>query len=257
MYWYMFRLYVYICLNFFQKAIYYKTDFLIFFNFFNVHLKTYLERPLIKIWFEQIKPELLEFIPTKCYYSINDLIDSIPLDENKEPNFHVLIDTDSIHYKVLLEHIKLFFPKVKIISISSPKTLDRTLELIKEGYSSTLEVGNSIIDFYNTIRVISNNGIYMPSYKVDQLLKELCFQSSFLTNSINSDSLEKKNLLISQSPKLTIKQKQVCFFLVKGYSYKEIAKLIGVSTHSVNQWVKAIYKKYEVNSRSELTFKVK
>jgi DNA-binding NarL/FixJ family response regulator len=54
---------------------------------------------------------------------------------------------------------------------------------------------------------------------------------------------------------LTDKEKKVCEFLLKGYTYKEIANTIGVTSFAVNQRVKGIYKKLQVRSRAELSFR--
>jgi DNA-binding CsgD family transcriptional regulator len=44
--------------------------------------------------------------------------------------------------------------------------------------------------------------------------------------------------------------------LTKGHSYKEIAEIIGLTTFSVNQKAKSIYKKIGVRSRAELSYRI-
>jgi DNA-binding CsgD family transcriptional regulator len=43
--------------------------------------------------------------------------------------------------------------------------------------------------------------------------------------------------------------------LIKGITYKEIAGAIGISGFTVNQRAKAIYKKLNVRSRGELSYR--
>ena len=70
-----------------------------------------------------------------------------------------------------------------------------------------------------------------------------------------TDSLINKNRDISISA-LTEKESKVCKLLTQGYSYKEIAEIIGYTTYTVNQKSKNIYKKLGVRSRAELSYKI-
>ena len=56
--------------------------------------------------------------------------------------------------------------------------------------------------------------------------------------------------------KLTEKELVVCKLLTQGYSYKEIADIVGLTSYAINQKAKSIYKKLSVRSRSELSFKI-
>jgi len=42
--------------------------------------------------------------------------------------------------------------------------------------------------------------------------------------------------------------------LLKGYSYKKIAEIMGVSPYAINMRIKSIYKKAGVHTRSELSY---
>jgi DNA-binding NarL/FixJ family response regulator len=55
-------------------------------------------------------------------------------------------------------------------------------------------------------------------------------------------------------PILTRREKEVLTYVVKGFSYSEIANLINVSIHTVTSHVKHIYKKLSVRSRGEAVF---
>jgi DNA-binding NarL/FixJ family response regulator len=63
----------------------------------------------------------------------------------------------------------------------------------------------------------------------------------------NPDNIEKLD-------KLTKKQKEIIAYLIKGYTYKEVASFLGVTSFTINQRAKTVYKKLNINSRNELAY---
>lgn len=55
-------------------------------------------------------------------------------------------------------------------------------------------------------------------------------------------------------PKLTPKEQEILQYAAKGFSFTEIANLLGVSPHTVTHHIKNIYKKLSVCSRAEAVF---
>ncbi len=55
-------------------------------------------------------------------------------------------------------------------------------------------------------------------------------------------------------PKLTCRETDVLRYMAKGYTYNEAADLLGISHHTIASHVKKIYRKLEVNSRSEAVY---
>lgn len=62
------------------------------------------------------------------------------------------------------------------------------------------------------------------------------------------DRLEEEKKLIL----LTKREKEICYFLKKGHSYREIAEKLFISINTVNKHVKNIYQKTGVNNRALL-----
>jgi len=56
------------------------------------------------------------------------------------------------------------------------------------------------------------------------------------------------------APELSAREHEVLAFIVKGFSYAEIARLLGLSTHTVATHVRRIYGKLEVHSRGEAVY---
>ncbi|MGV6801753.1 MAG: response regulator [bacterium] len=60
--------------------------------------------------------------------------------------------------------------------------------------------------------------------------------------------------IIKPDVSLTPRETQLLEYLSKGFSYRETAEYMEISTHTVGDYVKAIYRKLSVNSRSEAIF---
>jgi DNA-binding NarL/FixJ family response regulator len=57
-----------------------------------------------------------------------------------------------------------------------------------------------------------------------------------------------------EPPRLSDREGEVLRLIVKGFTYAEIADLLGVSSHTVTTHVRGIYRKLEVHSRSEAVY---
>jgi len=55
-------------------------------------------------------------------------------------------------------------------------------------------------------------------------------------------------------PKLSERETEILHFVVKGFTFPEIANLLDISTHTVTTHARRIYRKLEVRSRSEAVF---
>lgn len=58
----------------------------------------------------------------------------------------------------------------------------------------------------------------------------------------------------SPEERLTKRETDILTLFAKGLSYRETADTLGISTHTVNDYVKSIYSKLYVNSRNEAVF---
>ncbi len=74
------------------------------------------------------------------------------------------------------------------------------------------------------------------------------FQSAVPTESEpNLEKAEKSSIL-------SLRETDVLTLVAKGYTYNEIADMLGISFHTVSSHIKHIYRKLEVGSRSEAVF---
>lgn len=58
----------------------------------------------------------------------------------------------------------------------------------------------------------------------------------------------------ADAPVLSEREREVLHFIVKGFSYGEIAGMIGISPHTVATHIRKIYRKLSVNSRGEAVY---
>ena len=70
----------------------------------------------------------------------------------------------------------------------------------------------------------------------------------------NPVNATQQNLLNSTEVTLTPREVETLETLAKGFSYKEIAQIQNVSFHTVNEHLKAVYRKLAVNSRGEAVY---
>jgi DNA-binding NarL/FixJ family response regulator len=58
-------------------------------------------------------------------------------------------------------------------------------------------------------------------------------------------------------PALPEREREVLNLLSRGFSYQEIARILDVSPHTIGTYVKRLYQRLQVNSRSEAVFEAK
>lgn len=59
------------------------------------------------------------------------------------------------------------------------------------------------------------------------------------------------------TPKLSEREREVLSLVTKGYNFHEIAALLAVSPHTVMTYVKRIYRKLQVNSKTEAVYEAR
>lgn len=55
-------------------------------------------------------------------------------------------------------------------------------------------------------------------------------------------------------PRLSDREMDILWGIAKGFTYKDVAERLGISSNTVPTYIKSIYRKLEVNSRSEAVF---
>nr|WP_309099446.1 helix-turn-helix transcriptional regulator [Fredinandcohnia onubensis] len=102
-------------------------------------------------------------------------------------------------------------------------------------------------------RLSSSSMLKLLGYKINIIGHQELFLSKVSRFAIlierNNGQSEQRNELLGH---LTTREKEVCFYLRKGCTYKEIAEKLSISVNTVNKHIKNIYRKLGVDNRSSL-----
>ena len=230
-------------------------------------IDAYISNQTIQKWFNSVLKELDFLDDCTIHKNLDSLYNSILHVKNSRV---VVIDMEDKASMDYFSSIKNGFDNISCVAIGLNKNIIETFGYFNLGFYAYVDLSYTPIEFYQALNKSSNHNKYLSTHQQDMLLKHLVDHSDILNIGINSIAAISSNGhshnghshngsgydTVKYSEKaLTEKEKKVCEFLLKGYTYKEIANTIGVTSFAVNQRVKGIYKKLQVRSRAELSFR--
>lgn len=208
----------------------------------------YISNITIKNWFITIIRDLKLPYDYVIHNNLESLYSSILNTKSKRVVILDIEDNASIEY---FNSISLSFNNISIIAIGLNKPIIDILDYIKLGFKGFIDFSYSYVEIFQIINKAMTGSKYLSTSQQEFLLNQLSVNSHIIFNPSSSYNGELKSALKA----LTEKEKRVCELLIKGMTYKEIANAIGVTTFTINQRVKGIYRKLDVRSRSELSFR--
>jgi DNA-binding NarL/FixJ family response regulator len=125
-------------------------------------------------------------------------------------------------------------PYVKIVMNTVLEDSDSIYDSLKAGAIGYITKDMFLGDIHDTIFMINSGGSIMSpriARKVIGFFQKNTFQDNH---------------------KLTKKEHEVVVLIVEGYSYKMIAEEKNVSINTVNEYIKRIYNKLQINSKGQL-----
>lgn len=128
-------------------------------------------------------------------------------------------------------------PQLKIIVVSIFGDARSVLRAVEAGADGYLLKGADAIEAAEAIRTVRAGGAPISPGVAGHILARL-----------------RNPPRAAHPPLLTEKEVAVLTDLAKGFRYKEVARLHGISPNTVADHVKSIYRKLAVNSRSEAVF---
>ena len=137
--------------------------------------------------------------------------------------------------------VKKRWPEIKILMLTVFEDEDKLFSAIKAGANGYLLKKDSPQKILDSVVAVHRGESPMNGMIAAKILDH--FQQQQQT----TETLQKANL--------TDREMQILKELIKGYSYKEIANSIFISTETFNSHIKNIYRKLNVHSRSELAAK--
>ncbi len=130
------------------------------------------------------------------------------------------------------------YPDADIIVITVFADQAKVLDSIKAGARGYLLKGGGLDECVEGIREIRRGGSPISPIIARQLLQQL----------------RPAAVPPHEGEALSPREAEVLNLLARGFSYAEIATLLGLSAQTIGTYIKRIYRKLEVNSRSEAVF---
>lgn len=139
--------------------------------------------------------------------------------------------------------LKAAVPQINFLMLTAHEESDRIFESLKAGASGYLLKRASSANLLSAIEEISAGGSPMTP-QIARRVTQFFLESQKAGQNINSE-LEQ----------LTPGQTKFLDKLAQGYSYKEIADQLGITVHGVRNYIRIIYEKLHVHSRTEAVIK--
>jgi len=114
------------------------------------------------------------------------------------------------------------------------------IEALKAGASGYLLKDDEFIEINNAITQMVQGGSPISPAIARYLLSELSYKST--------------SIIDETTPQLSEREHETLLLVSKGYTSKEIGKMLEVSFHTINAHVKSIYRKLSVSNRAEAIY---
>lgn len=172
----------------------------------------------------------------------DDLPEGIVLLERTEPDVLLVdIGLPSGSGIELIRHANKHVPKCDVMVVTVFGDEHHVLQCIEAGATGYLLKGSKSIDIAEKIRALRDGGSPISPVIARRLL------GRFLPRPCS--------ILDAQS--LSAQEHAVLEMSSKGYSYEEIAGLLGLSRHTIGTYVKRIYQKLQVHNKSEAIYEAR
>lgn len=162
-----------------------------------------------------------------------------------ELNPHILLLDLGLRSQNSLAIVKLTkenFPEIKIIVMDLIPLQNDVMEFVQEGVSGFILKDANITDFYQTIRSVFKGNKVLPTNLVTSLFSQI----------VELAIKEAKPSVIIESIRMTKREHQVIELISQGFTNKEIAQKIHLSTHTVKSHVHNILEKLSLHSRIQV-----
>ncbi len=141
----------------------------------------------------------------------------------------------------LIRHAHERLPKCDVMVVTVFGDEHHVLQCIEAGATGYLLKGSKSIDIAEKIRALRDGGSPISPVIARRLL------GRFLP----------RPCAISDAQCLSAQEHAVLEMSSKGYSYEEIAGLLGLSRHTIGTYVKRIYQKLQVHNKSEAIYEAR
>jgi len=170
------------------------------------------------------------------YATAEEALESIP----RNPPDVVLMDINlpGMNGVECVSELKKILPKILIVMLTVYEDTDNIFNALKAGATGYLLKRTSKDELLEAIRDVYKGGSPMTTHIARKVVQ----------------SFQKADLA-SPSENLSSREQEVLECLAKGFLYKEIADKLGISYETVRTYIRRIYEKLQVRSRTEAVAK--
>lgn len=142
----------------------------------------------------------------------------------------------------LVKSVKKNFAGIKVIIMDLIPLQADVFEFVQIGVSGFILKDATISDFLNTIRSVAKGNQVLPENLTGSLFSQI------IDHAIN----EQKPSALLDSVRMTKREKQVIELISEGFTNKEIAQQLHLSTYTVKSHVHNILEKLALNTRVQI-----
>jgi DNA-binding CsgD family transcriptional regulator len=221
-------------------------------------INVFASKDILLNYLTEVDKNLNGLIEFSYHQNIPSLLNYLNLSQGTEI---VLLDIENDYYQSYLPDLTKN-KAVKLVAIGNGMGIDVLYKLYNTKlFSLYVDFSINSFEFYTTIQQLTSANFVIPNkymapffeYHMSKV-KPNAFDFMVDVKTPQEKDYNKPN--ISNIKPFSDKEQTVCELLTKGYSYKDIGNIMNISTHTVNQKAKSIYKKLNVNSRGELVYKL-
>lgn len=220
-----------------------------------IQIAAFIKSPILRKWSNELINNLKEFVEIYQFNNVQDFQRGVKDKMSQLQSISIaLLESENDLFDEYKCQILASKENIKLLACGYPKSLDEIKILFQTGIMGYVEINSSEMEVLKAINYLLNNKYYLPGNGIDRLISDYINDVDKNQNkeSFSKNSIQIKNDLPEKH--LNLKERVVVEYLLKGYTYKQIAELIGLTAFSVNQRTKSIYKKFGVKSRSELSY---
>ncbi|MHB8339020.1 MAG: LuxR C-terminal-related transcriptional regulator [Ignavibacteriaceae bacterium] len=163
--------------------------------------------------------------------------------EKHKPNI-LLLDL-GLRSQNSLEVVKLtkqHFPEIKIIVMDLIPLQSDVFEFVQAGVSGFILKDANVTEFFKTIESVYQGSQVLPPHLTASLFSQI----------VEHAIIESKPSLIVESVRMTKRERQVVGLIADGFTNKEIAQKLHLSTYTVKSHVHNILEKLSLHTRVQV-----
>jgi DNA-binding NarL/FixJ family response regulator len=217
-------------------------------------INVFIKNKLINKWFINIVSELYGFVEFNIHTSVFSFSNELSL---KMKSNVAIIDIDDLNYFHYTNEINKTNGNCLFIGIGLEKNCTKIKEVLNNNIIGYISIYEEPYMVMQCINIVSSNNYFFDTNIMNEIINLLKKEND--TAASKEENFDKSLHVLnrnSHTTALTEKEKRVCNLLTKGYSYKEIAEIVGLTTFAINKNSKSIFKKLGVRSRAEMSYKI-